>query len=75
MITESVRVAFAVWCTFKLSLMHYFKAIVDGAVKEETFVYIIDSKTESFIQVSSFSLVDTSDKMGKFEPRKSTELN
>ena len=49
----SVRVAFAVWCTFKLSLMHYFKAVVDGAVKEETFVYIIGSKTESFLRVSS----------------------
>ena len=53
MITVSVRVAFGVWCTFKLSLMHYFKAIADGAVKEETFVCVTDSKTKSFLKVSS----------------------
>lgn len=71
----SVGVAFAVRCTFELSLMHYFREIVDGAVKEETFVYIIDSKTESFLQVSSSPWLIQVIKWANLSTRKSTELN
>ena len=57
--------------------MHYFKAIVNGAVKEETFVYVIDSKTQSFLKVSSSPWLIQVIKWANLSTRKSTwvELN
>lgn len=68
----SVRVAFGVWCTFKLSLMRYFKGVVNGAVKEETFVSVIDSKPQSFLKVSSSPWLIQVIKWANLSARKST---